>query len=269
MNASNDTPAIWQRANGAGASNDLTAFGHAWALLAKQRGITTSTLGEVLGHPLWMGHRPAAQADAPRVMITAGFHGEEPAGPWGVLALLQDAPDALLDRVHLSLLPLVNCTGFAKGLRLNARGENPNRGFGAHAGNDHLSAEGALLVQHASQLLPAARDGLYCGHEHLEESHTYLYTFEPHRPPGPFSHGLIATAGQWFPVAPDGDLEGDTVVGGLVHNKYDGSFESWFSEQGTSVAVCAETPGMQPFDQRVQAQAALMAKFVQLCMDGA
>lgn len=267
MNDSTDTPAIWQRANGAGPSNDLAAFGREWDLLANRRGIRTSALGEVLGHPLWMGQRPAAQNHAPHVMITAGFHGEEPAGPWGVLALLQDAPDALLDQVHLSVLPLVNCTGFAAGLRLNVRGENPNRGFGAHAGTDRLSAEGALLQQHDKLLLPAARDGLYCGHEDLEESHTYLYTFEPNQAPGPFSQGLIETAGQWFTVAPDGDIEGDTVRGGLVHNKYDGSFESWCSEQGTRFAVCAETPCTQAFDRRVQAQAALMAHFIQLCID--
>lgn len=269
MNEPNNAPAIWQRANGAGPSNDLAAFGREWDLLARQRGFTTSTLGEVLGHAVWMGHRPAVQAHAPRVMISAGFHGEEPAGPWGVLALLRDAPDTLLDQVHLSVLPLVNSTGFAKGLRLNARGENPNRGFGAHAGTDRLSAEGALLVQHASHLLPAARDGLYCGHEDQEQSHTYLYTFEPNKPPGAFSQGLIETGGQWFPVAPDGDIEGDMVRGGLVHNKYDGSFESWCSEQGTRVAVCAETPCKQPFERRVQAQAALMARFIQLCVDTA
>lgn len=265
MYTSDAEPAIWQRAGGAGPSNDLQAFARQWALLARRRGLVCESLGEVLGHPVWMGHRPSPQAGAPRLMITAGFHGEEPAAPWGLLGLLEGVADALLDRVHLTVLPLVNSTGFAAGRRLNARGENPNRGFGAFGGGEcRRSAEGELLVQQAGRLLPAARDGLYCGHEDAGERHTYLYTFEPGQPPGPFSLGLIETAGQWFPVMPDGDVEGAAVRGGLVHNQYDGSFESWCSEEGTAVAVCVETPGQQPFARRVDAQAALMERFIGL-----
>lgn len=261
-------PSIWPRPDAGGFSNDLRAFTHQWQQLATARGVELQALGQPLGHTLWAGQRPARQAGAPHLLLAAGFHGEEPAGPWGMLDWLGRAPDALLDQVHLSLLPLVNATGFAAGLRFNALGQNPNRGYGAHCGDDLPSAEGALLLQHAAWLLPAASDGLYCGHEDLEQSHTYLYTFEPGRPPGTFSRGLLDTAARFFTIAPDGLIDDCPVEDGLIHNRYDGSFEAWCCEQGTRRAVCAETPGQQPFDERVRAQSALMQRFLELCLPG-
>lgn len=63
------------------------------------------------------------------MLISAGFHGEEAAGPWGMLHFLSELQQDIFERINLSLLPLVNPTGFAKGHRFNKFGENPNRGF--------------------------------------------------------------------------------------------------------------------------------------------
>ncbi|MFN7134507.1 MAG: hypothetical protein ACK4N5_20680 [Myxococcales bacterium] len=65
-----------------------------------------------------------------RLVITAGFHGEEPAGP---LTMLERMPEILAyaaeRRVGLSIYPCLNPTGFEDGTRYNRKGEKPNNDF--------------------------------------------------------------------------------------------------------------------------------------------
>lgn len=255
------TPLIWPRPSDAGASNDWTTFQAEIVPLLEARGFGMRELGRPLGHPLWLARRSGRAAQV-RLLIATGFHGEEPAGPWGLLDFLRSLPQTLLERLDLSLLPLVNVSGFSRGLRLNARGENPNRGYGPHRGGDRPSIEGELLLAHGAELLAAARDGLLCAHEDHGPDATYVYSFEPTAEPGAFSRSLIATAARYFPVAPDGEIDGCTVRGGLIHNQHDGSFESWLVASGVPVAACVETPSRRDFGCRVAAQAALMLDFV-------
>ena len=74
---------------------------------------------------------------------------------------------------------------------------------------------------------------------------------------------LVATAAAHFDLHPDGVVDECPISDGLVYNRYDGSFESWFSEQGVPLAACIETPGQHDFTRRVRAQAALMRAFVE------
>ncbi|MDB4982958.1 MAG: hypothetical protein JWM82_3710, partial [Myxococcales bacterium] len=65
-----------------------------------------------------------------QVVVTAGFHGDEKAGP---LTLLAHAPalfaEARARRVGLRLYPCVNPSGFEAHTRYNASGERPNNDF--------------------------------------------------------------------------------------------------------------------------------------------
>ena len=63
-------------------------------------------------------------------LVTAGFHGEEPAGPLSILTHLEELLDHALARdVALTLYPCVNPSGFEAGHRYNASGEEPNNDF--------------------------------------------------------------------------------------------------------------------------------------------
>jgi predicted deacylase len=253
----------WQRAGGAGASNDIDAWRRELAECAQVGGWQSHELGPVLGQSLPLLRKGHARAGAPRLLIASGFHGEEPAGPWGVIEFMRTLPEALADQVDLSLLPLVNATGFAAGTRFNAQGENPNRGYGIHANGDQPSIEGTRLIAEAERLLPLAADGLLTCHEDVGLSHTYAYTYERGPDPGPFSRMLVATAAAHFELHPDGVVDECPISDGLVYNRFDGSFECWFSEQGVPLAACIETPGQHDFTRRVRAQASLMLAFVE------
>jgi len=250
----------WRHDDGT-ASSDWQRFRERLSALALRRGFATADLGPVGEEPLFLLTRPARDADAPRLLLSSGFHGEEPAGPWGLLILLDTMPDALLDAVTLTVLPLVNVTGFRAGRRYNDWGENPNRGY--LPGEARPSREGLALLAHGECLLAAAQHGLLTCHEDVLLSHGYLYSLESGPAPGPLSRALLAANAAHFPVHPDGEVDGCAVQGGIVFNHRDTSFESWLFERGAPYAACVETPGQQPFPQRVAAQASMARAFVE------
>lgn len=250
----------WQHEDGT-ASHDWAAFQARLSALARRPGFALTDLGPVGEEPLYLLTRAAVSADAPRLLLASGFHGEEAAGPWGVLALLEAAADATLDAVALTVLPLVNVTGFRAGRRFNHWGENPNRGY--LPGDVRPSREGHALLAHGERLAAAARDGVLACHEDLLLSHGYLYTLERGPAPGPLSQALLAANAAHFPVHPDGEVDGCPVRGGIVFNHRDTSFEAWLFERGARYAACVETPGQQPFGRRVAAQAAMARAFLE------
>jgi murein peptide amidase A len=74
----------------------------------------------------------------PAVAISAGVHGDEPAGP---SALLQLAESATLDaRCSYRLWPCLNPSGYDQGIRASADGLDINRTFGGTGGSPEASA---------------------------------------------------------------------------------------------------------------------------------
>ncbi|QYJ76097.1 MULTISPECIES: M14 family metallopeptidase [Shewanella] len=249
-------------------STDIQRFYSLLAIETERLGLGSKILGQAGHHPLYLLQSPGQKAGLPNLLISAGFHGEESAGPWGLLHFLSQLDGELFKRVNLSVLPLVNPTGFAKGHRFNELGENPNRGFFIENGKakpgDDTSAEGRILLEHAHLLQVASRDGILTCHEDVLLTDTYVYTFEPSQAPGRFSHSLRDALGQYFPIAADGDVDNCPVRSGVIFNHFDTSFESFLVRSGARVGCCSETPGQQPLDQRILANAAAMNTFVNM-----
>jgi hypothetical protein len=65
---------------------------------------------------------------ASTIALAAGIHGDEPAGPAALLALLED--DALDPRFAYRILPCTNPTGYERGTRESVDGTDLNRTFG-------------------------------------------------------------------------------------------------------------------------------------------
>lgn len=263
------SPWTWTLPDG-GSSNDADALQQRWKALREAGGWRAEVLGCIGDDPITLLQRPAADPAAPHLLIAAGFHGEEPAGPWGLLRFIGGAEAALLDGVHLTLLPLVNPSGFRAGRRFNDWGENPNRGFGLNAGGIAPSREGRVLMAHAATLAAAGRDGVLSCHEDVKQTtFGYLYSLERAHAPGPFSRALLAANARHFPIHPDGEVDGCRIRGGIVFNRHDGSFEAWTMERGVARAACIETPGQADIGQRIAAQADMIDAFVRFAQSTA
>lgn len=101
----------------------------------------------------------------PRVAIAAGLHGDEPAGPWALLELVET--DALDPRFAYRLWPCVNAGAFELQTRENADGIDVNRTF---AGGGASAEAAAVLAANCGQRFALSLDlhedcdarGFYC-----------------------------------------------------------------------------------------------------------
>jgi hypothetical protein len=230
--------------------------------LAARRDLRIENLGLVEGDPLML-LTPTTPRPGPRLLIAAGFHGDEPAGCWGIVRFLNDSN--AFDSLNISFLPLVNPTGFRRRQRINAWSEDPNRGFfhddlTTHRGANEPppSREGRILLDHLALLKSLATHSFLSLHEDVEYAKGYLYSFENSDSPGAFSQTLGKQASEFFPLFPDGPLEGGYVRDGIIFDFRDGSFEDYLFHSGIPRTASTESPGLAEIDQRVAANSQLI-----------
>jgi murein peptide amidase A len=105
-----------------------------------------------------------------RLYISAGIHGDEPAGPLAALRLLQEnnwPPDA-----EIFFLPCLNPVGFTLNKRENADGIDLNR--------DYRNPKAKEVLAHIAWLDRQPKFDLYlCLHEDWESHGFYLYEQNP------------------------------------------------------------------------------------------
>ena len=251
-------------------SNDLTQFEQYLSAQVSRLKLQEKPLGFIdesnQQYPLSLYQTAHIDSDKPSILVCAGFHGEESAGPWGLISALTQLNPSILEKINLSILPLVNPSGFSIGNRLNLFQQNPNRGFVYQSGqvvsNSHTSVEGLILQQSMTTLLSAAQHGILTCHEDVLLHDTYLYALESHALPSPLSYQLRDCLGRYFPIADDGEIDECPVKDGIIFNHFDSSFESALFQSGSQIAICTETPGQQVFDQRVLANRDAITLFI-------
>jgi hypothetical protein len=243
-------------------SSDLIRFIQRLHQLTFERPFSPQKLGEIKGNPIFL-LTPITLNKGPNLLIAAGFHGDEPAGCWGVLRFLEAVPQSFAYNANLSFLPLVNPTGFRSCKRTNDWGEDPNRGFcHTNAVESELSREGLILMNHLDLLKSLARDGFLSLHEDVELKQFYIYTFENTDTPGPFSETLRAEEAKFFEPYPDGILDGGQVRNGVIFRHCDGSLEDFLFHEGVNRTACTETPGLSDINRRVEANMHIITAIV-------
>ena len=97
----------------------------AWHALAGRRDLRLNEVScEQTARSLLLAERGS---HAPLISIAAGVHGDEPAGPWAVLAATGDG--LLHERFAYRIWPCTNPSGYGLATRGNAEGADVNRSF--------------------------------------------------------------------------------------------------------------------------------------------
>lgn len=227
---------------------------------------TRSTLGVVDGQPIVL-LRPTAPIEGPNLIVGATFHGEEPAGAWGVMTyLFQElgaAPPA-----NISFLPLVNPTGLNRGTRHNVFGENPNAGWiRTGTTSPETSAEAKAILANIDLIADLGQDGVLSLHEDWEQARGYLYAYEQAGASPAWREGLLAVIAEAFGVADAAEAPYAPLDNGVALNHRDGSFEDFMFENGAKRAYCTETPGLRDLPSRIRANCLLIKAFVASATD--
>lgn len=258
--------------------NSLPKFNKQLIHISAEKDFSLTPLGIVGGWPIWLVRTLRRETSKKkRVLVVAGFHGEEKAGPWAILKWLEAFNKDNYKGLDISLIPVVNPTGFNRYVRYNTWNQKSNCGFCHPEMEEEPSEEGKILLKHIDRLYSLAMSGFLSLHEDIElRKEYYLYTFEPTREPGLFTCGLLEELGRWFErplngvsVTADSSLKTPPfVVNGLVYKYCDGTLEDCLFHRGVRRVAVSESPGRAKFERRVECNVAIIDKFLDLIRKG-
>ena len=190
-----------------GATIDIRAVLSELEMVAQPNGWTTEVF-HAHGDFQWLAlHRPPRRTPhASCLYISAGIHGDEPAGPLAALQLVQE--NRWPDNVEIILLPCLNPIGFTLNRRENAEGIDLNR--------DYRNPQAAETRAHIAWLERQPRFDFYlCLHEDWESHGFYLYEQNPDHQLSPVEK-MIAAVKEVCPVDMSENIEGRAAHGGII-----------------------------------------------------
>ena len=214
-------------------------------------------------------------ANLPKMLVVAGFHGEERAGPYAILNWLEACDPEVSRNYDISFVPIVNPVGFKKGQRYGTSGEKTNCGFCHPERGDIPSPEAQVIIRNIDLLRSMADDGFLSLHEDAKETRYYTYSFEKGRnTPGPFSVVIRDTLGRFFNTRLDGEIvevdasgRGPMCKDGIVYRHCDGSMEDWMLHLGVPRVAVTETPGTYSIERRIKAHVAAIDVFIDMIVE--
>lgn len=175
------------------------------------------------------------EAHAPLIALAAGVHGDEPAGPWALLSLVEGRD--LEPRYAYRVWPCTNPSGYANGTRENSEGADINRSFGRGG-----------QTPEARAIVTANRDRKYALsidlHEDGDAAGFYCYEYGE----GDLGRSVVEAVGAaGYPVQgverPAAALEAESI-GGL-------SYTLAVARHATRRALTLETPVGLAWEDRI------------------
>ena len=163
---------------------DYRALIQTFETQGKAHGFRIERYGQVGDLPLIALTRRTS-GPRPRIYLSAGMHGDEPAPPLALLSLLQAG--FFDERATWFICPVINPEGLTRGTRENARGVDLNRDFKALV-SDEIQAQVRWLKAQPNF------DVTFCLHEDWEAKGFYLYELNPTARPTLADIMIAATA---------------------------------------------------------------------------
>lgn len=217
-----------------------------WQDAATARGFHTESLLDKDGYPIWASSK--GDPTKPTVYLSSGVHGDEPAGPQALLALLRE--DFFDDRFHWLICPALNPTGLQRNTRENAQGIDLNR--------DYLLCQTPEVCAHIAWLKSQPVPQLFLSlHEDWESTGFYYYEINTGTQ-GPTYRDILAAAAPHFPPEPEQEIDDHPVTkpGWIFHPDSPDIPEGWpeaiyLARHGCPLSLTFETPSSRELPIRI------------------
>ena len=219
---------------------------------APAHGWTSEIFHEIDGFKLTALHRrpeSMSKEQGARIYISAGIHGDEPAGPLAALRLLQE--NRWPDNAEIFLLPCLNPIGFTLNRRENAAGIDLNR--------DYRNSKSAEIRAHFAWLeLQPKFDFYLCLHEDWESHGFYLYEQNPDHKIS-FAEKMIEAVKQACPIDLSEIIEDRPAQNGIIrpnlnpHERPDWPEAFYLISHKARQGYTLEAPSDFPLPTRVNA----------------
>jgi murein peptide amidase A len=217
---------------------------------ARQHGWTAEPFGQQGEFNLLALHRTCRdEAKRRRIYLSAGIHGDEPAGPLAALRLLQE--NQWPENAELWFCPCLNPAGFDLNRRENAGGKDLNR--------DYRHLETAEVRAHIAWLERQPQfDLCLCLHEDWESQGFYVYELNPENRPS-LAEAMIARIAKVCPIDPSALIEGREASNGIIRPNLDPATRPQWAEafylivNKTRLSCTLEAPSDFPLLPRVNA----------------
>lgn len=204
------------------------------------------------------------QADnAPSIYISAGVHGDEPAGPMAVLELLRRR--SLPETMNFMVFPIVNPTGLVAGTRENADGIDLNRDYGP----EPVAKE---TLQQLDWIGQRPFDLILCLHEDSDGEGFYIYSHEKALSGRDYAGLALKAAEPFTGIDPREEIDEMPAREGRMfppeekiqqlRSNQPESLRLYF-ENGARCTFTTETPSRFPIEKRIKAQCAVVEVILQ------
>lgn len=224
-------------------------FLHEFAVAARAQGFSEHTLCRTLAGPVQAWTR--GSQDPPNIMLSAGIHGDEPAGPLAMLACLRSG-DFTTD-ISWSLCPALNPTGLQAKTRENHHGMDLNR--------DYRTRRSAEVSAHIEWLTTQPTPDMFLSlHEDWESKGFYLYEINQGPDAPARSTSILEAVKPWFDADPGPIIDGHKIrsPGWIYHPAEADLPEEWpeaihLAKHGCPLSFTFETPSSAKLTHRVAA----------------
>ena len=233
------------------AAFDWQDFQAALHQAAAAAGFTDVALAETAAGRLVVWEKPGS---GPRIYLSAGIHGDEPAGPMALLVLLQAGYFG--DNAHWILCPALNPEGLAAATRENASQVDLNR--------DYWVRRSPEVLAHARWLDALITPDLFISlHEDWETTGFYFYEINLGDDQPARAGQILDAVRPWFPPEPGPAIDGHDSRGpGWIYHAADPDVpEGWpeaiyLAKKGCPLSFTFETPSHAALEKRVGAHVA-------------
>lgn len=215
---------------------------------AARAGFRVERYGEAAGCPL-LGLTRRTPGSRPRIYLSSGIHGDEPAPPLALLELIRSG--VFDDRANWIICPLLNPAGFIRGTRENEQGLDLNR--------DYRNTRSREIAAHIEWLQRQPNFAMnLCLHEDWEAKGFYLYELNPIQQPT-LAEGIVAAVGAVFPVDDSAVIDGRPAKAGILRPIADPAQRELWPESfylrvhHTKLGYTLETASSFPLERRIAA----------------